>query len=81
MNYRRPPIALMMSARTAVISKSALPTVSQCWHLKTTQFHCVLFGAKALVVSIANANGLTQFGFGQTAISVSNFDFREEILA
>ncbi|WP_186122321.1 hypothetical protein [Burkholderia gladioli] len=81
MNYRLALIVSMMSARTAVISISALIAVLQFRHLKMRQFHRVPFGASTVDASIPKLIGIAQLGFGQLAISVSNSDFRRWILA
>ena len=81
MNYRLAFMTSMMSARTAVISMSALIAVLQLWHLKTRQFQRVPFGAKAVVASIPKVSGRAQFGLGQFAMVVSNFDCGRGILA
>ncbi|RQQ19692.1 hypothetical protein DF107_17970 [Burkholderia stagnalis] len=81
MNYRRAFMTSMMSARTHVMSMSALIAVLQCWHLKTRQFQRVPFGAVAVADSMPRASGRAQFGLGQFAMSVSIFGCGREILA
>ena len=81
MTYLLALMTSMISARTAVMSMSALIAVLQWLHLNTMQFHCVPFGAKAVVASIPNASGRAQFGFGQFAMVVCDPGFGTEVLA